>query len=154
MSERTTYIKKEIYNACKAIAKNRVITYQQAIKSAQDAAGSETKSTAGDKHETGRAMAHLEQEKNISQLTEAQEQLNIINRINPLETTNQAVLGSIVITNKGKFYISISAGKIEINNVIYFAVSLQSPIGKAMVNLKNNDSFIVNNQEFVIEEIF
>jgi len=153
MTEKTN-IKIAVHNACKTVVQDRVLSYQQAIGQAQESASSDTKSTAGDKHETGRAMAHLEQEKNAKQLAEAQQQLNIINRINPTEVYNQVVLGSLVFTNKGNFYISVSAGKIEIDNNQFIAISLQSPIGMAMVNHKKEQKFIMNNQEFVIEDVF
>ena len=146
--------KENIYLACKAIIEERVLSYKNAIKMAQESVGSESKSTAGDKHETGRAMAHLEQEKNSYQLKETQNLLQTISRIDYSKIYTTAVLGSVINTNKGSFFLSVSAGKITVNNELFFAVSLQSPIGLAMANLKNGDSFKVNNQIFVINNIF
>jgi len=146
--------KENIYLACKAIIEERELSYKNAIKMAQEAVGSESKSTAGDKHETGRAMAHLEQEKNSYQLKETQNLLQTISRIDYSKIYTTAVLGSVINTNKGSFFLSVSAGKITVNNELFFAVSLQSPIGLAMANLKNGDSFKVNNQIFVINNIF
>jgi len=147
-------LKEDIFLACKAIIEDRVLSYKNAIKMAQEAVGSESKSTAGDKHETGRAMAHLEQEKNSHQLKETQNLLQTINRIDYSKIYTNAVLGSVVETNKGSFFLSVSAGKINVNNELFIAVSLQSPIGLAMVNLKKGDSFKVNNQDFIIKNIF
>jgi len=147
-------IKEEVYSACRAIIIQRIETCEQAIKEAQEAAGSETKSTAGDKHETGRAMAHLEQEKNARQLSEAQTLLSVLNRIDAEEKCDEAVLGSVVRTNKGNFFLSVSAGKFLVNGEVYFAISLQSPAGAAMLNCKKEDEFRLNNQVFLITEVF
>ena len=56
-------IKQELYKLCLEYVENRFQTIQNTIKEIQESLGSETKSSAGDKHETGRAMLQLEREK-------------------------------------------------------------------------------------------
>ena len=56
-------LRKILYELCCTYADSRIRVAQEAIQQAQQAANMEEKSTAGDKYETGRAMAHLEKEK-------------------------------------------------------------------------------------------
>ena len=65
-------IKLELYDFCLEFVDNRFQTIQNTIKEIQESLLSETKSSAGDKHETGRAMLQLEREKSGNQLVEIQ----------------------------------------------------------------------------------
>ena len=56
-------IKEQLYEFCRAYIDGRTIRINESIKSIQESLSSETKSSAGDKHETGRAMLQLEREK-------------------------------------------------------------------------------------------
>ena len=64
-------VKHKLYQACLEFTDTQISTLKSAIKATQQSANEETKSTAGDKYETGRAMAQLEVEKFQSQLAEA-----------------------------------------------------------------------------------
>jgi hypothetical protein len=64
-------IKQQLYAKCLVFVEQRIATAQEAIASAQRSANEETKSSAGDKYETGRAMAQLEIEKSTLQLAES-----------------------------------------------------------------------------------
>jgi hypothetical protein len=67
-------IKIKLYQYCVEFIDKRIAGAREAIQIAQDSANEETKSSAGDKYETGRAMAQLEIEKNTTQLEEALKQ--------------------------------------------------------------------------------
>jgi len=98
-------------------------------------------------------MLQLEQEKNAKQLHEAgllKEQLHAIN----LDAAPGKVIpGSVVITNKGNFFIAVSAGKVELNGHIYYCISKNSPIGEQLLNKASGFRFSFNNQEYFIKEI-
>ena len=64
-------IKQELYKLCQTYIQQRILTAKQAIEAAQQAANNETKSSSGDKYETGRAMMQLEIEKDSAQLSES-----------------------------------------------------------------------------------
>ena len=72
----------------------------------------DAKSSAGDKHETGVAMAQLEQEKLRYQIHEFQKMQDIVQKINPSKTNSKINLGSLVETDKGWFYISVGLGSV------------------------------------------
>ena len=146
-------IKLQLYNKCVDYTEQRLNNIQSAIDAANESGNDETKSSAGDKHETGRAMMQLEQEKNAKQLVETLELKKLLDRINPNQNSQTTALGSLVITNKEKFYISISAGKIVIDSEIYFAVSPTSPIAIRLIGLKANQEMNFNGSVYSIKQI-
>lgn len=148
-----TSLKEQLYNNFLKIAVQRVSELEQIIKEAQDAANNETKSSAGDKHETGRAMAQLETEKLTNQLSEALKLTELLYKINPKEKHQLIGLGSLVLTNNGNFYISASLGKTELDNETYFAISSISPIGKLLISKKKKESFSFNGKNYMIKEV-
>ena len=145
-------LKKKLHKCCADYVNNRLKNIQTAMASSRESANDETKSSAGDKHETGRAMAQLEQEKLAYQLMDVEKQQRVFNSINPELITPKIKTGSLVLTNNGNYYISISAGKISIDNKDYFAVSVESPIGVALVEA--NGTFLFNGKNYTISEVF
>ncbi|MCX6182419.1 MAG: 3-oxoacyl-ACP synthase [Bacteroidetes bacterium] len=145
--------KEKLYKACFDFAAQRIQALNDAQKELSEDAGSEAKSSAGDKHETGRAMMQLEQEKNAEQLTKANELLIAMEKIDPSIASDKVALGSLVITNRGQFYISISAGKISIDGKDYFAVSPQAPIAARLIGLQAKQTFQFNGVEYLVEAV-
>lgn len=145
-----TILKQQLYIFCQQFVEKRIANAREAINNATESANDDTKSSAGDKHETGRAMAHLEQEKGVNQLNEALGLQSILKKIDPEIVSKTIQVGSIVITDKGNFFICIPAGKLELNKQIYFAISIGSPIGIKMKNLSKNEQFDFNGQVYNI----
>lgn len=148
-----TALKQQLYSQCLAYVQQRVSDYQEAILGAQNAANEETKSSAGDKYETGRAMAQLEIEKNTAQLAEAKKLMQTLERIATDQKTPTIQLGSVALTNHGNFYVAISAGSFTIQNKVYYAISPPSPIGQKLIGMEAEDSFDLNGKEFYIQQI-
>jgi transcription elongation GreA/GreB family factor len=142
-----------LYNKCVEFADQRILNIQDALANASESGNDETKSSAGDKHETGRAMMQLEQENNSAQLIEALELKMNISKIDPNQQSSTIKPGSLVITNKGVFYISISAGKIQLGDVLYYAVSPVSPIASKLKGMSANQEIDFNGQLFKIISI-
>jgi transcription elongation GreA/GreB family factor len=128
-------------------------TAQEAIQVAQQSANEETKSSAGDKYETGRAMAQLEIEKSMIQLGEAKKLKQVLDQISVERESPIISMGSVVFTNQGNFFIAISAGQFVIDSKTYFAISPNSPIGQKLMGLHAHDSFLFNKKEYQISNI-
>lgn len=146
-------IKQQLYSRCLDYVTQRIDTFQKAIVTAQRSANEETKSSAGDKYETGRAMMQLEIEKNTVQLAEAIKLKKALDEINPASLATSVVPGSLVITDQSNYYISISAGQLQIDSKTYFAISPASPIGSLLKGLQVGDAFIFNAKTIRIEQI-
>jgi len=126
---------------------------QQAINEAQQSSNDDTKSSAGDKYETGREMAQQETNRNLTQLNEANKLMVALNQIGTSGQSVVADLGSLVITDNGKFYLSISAGALVLNGESYFAISPGSPIGLKMKGCKAGDEFSLNGKGYKVVEV-
>ncbi len=146
-------LKNELRNLCVNYVQNRIDTAVWAIKAAQQAANDETKSSAGDKYETGRAMMQQETARNQAQLNEANKLMVALNHITSNTSSKTVLPGSLVITNNGKFYIAISAGALIFNGETFLAVSPGSPIGLKLNGQKIGDEFNLNGKFYRIENI-
>ncbi len=147
-------IKEQLFQQCVTYVNQRLQTVEEIISSNQKALQSETKSSAGDKHETGRVMLQLEMEKAGQQLQGITQMKEVLAKIDISTKSTIAHLGSIVKTNKMSFFLSISSGKLEVDNKLYFAVSISSPIGRVLLGKKEGEGFIFNNSKQKIKKIF
>jgi hypothetical protein len=146
-------LKKELHNLCISYVQKRMDTVVHAINATQQAANEETKSSAGDKYETGRAMMQQETDRNQAQLNEANKLLVALNQISLTNISKTAQTGSLIITDSGSFYIAISAGALVLNGETYFAVSPASPIGLKLKGQKAGDEFSLNGKQYRIKNI-
>ena len=73
-------------------------------------------------------------------------------KVLPAET-KIAQLGSIVITNKARFYISIGLGEFFFQNDRFYAISEESPMAQIMKSKKAGDEFVLNKIHQKIERI-
>ena len=127
-------LKKELLYGCQRFVKEKMQQLEIAMKAARDAGNDETKSSTGDKHETGKAMMQLEQEKIGIQLGEMQQLHKILDGIPIALSKSKITAGSVILTNHGMFYISVSAGKISFDNLSFIAISGLSPLGQLFLN--------------------
>ncbi|MEJ7692994.1 3-oxoacyl-ACP synthase [Daejeonella sp.] len=146
-------IKEKLHRMCMDYVEERIATAQHAITAARESANDDTKSSAGDKYETGREMMQQEIDRNRKQLEESQKLKLVLEQIDPVKPTDIVQNGSLVITNYGKFYISISRGQISAEDSNYFAVSSVSPIGLKLMKQKAGFEFDFNGKLFRIEKV-
>lgn len=146
-------IKYQLFEHCSEIVSQKINAINNTLKEVQLAANNETKSSAGDKHETGRAMAQLETEKLTAQLSETLKLEQTLHQINPNTQHKIIGLGSLIITNNGNFYITVSLGKILYNEKAYYAISAVSPLGKQFIGLKQGYELVFNKRTYKIEKI-
>lgn len=143
-------LKQELFNQCEAFVNKRLQTVEDIISSNQKGLQSETKSSAGDKHETGRAMLQLEMEKAGQQLKGILQMQETLAKIDLAKKSNIAHLGSLVTTNQASYFLSISAGQLVVDSEPYFAVSVSSPIGKLLLGKKENELIRFNGKDISI----
>jgi hypothetical protein len=146
-------VKEQLYQQCLDYVAQRIDVASKAIKMAQDSADEETKSSAGDKYETGRAMMQLEMEKYSAQLAEATRLRDMLERINIHAAGDTVRPGSAVTTDQGNFFIAISAGQLKAGTETFFAVSPVTPIGMKLMGLKEKESFEFNKKVYRVKRI-
>lgn len=146
-------LKEQLHNLCTAYIAQREQQIVQAIADARDAAANDTKSSAGDKYETGREMMQQEIDLNLARLAEVQKQKTALAHIAANEAKDLVVPGAVVTTNNGTFYIAIGAGPLKLDGNTYYAISPASPVGSAMAGQTAGYSFQLNGKRFVIERV-
>jgi hypothetical protein len=145
--------KHQLLVRCKEYVDARISTARQSMDDAQQAANEESKSSAGDKYETGRAMMQIEREKAAAQLDEALKLKATLDQISPDAIHEKVALGSLVITPSKKIFISIGIGKLSLDGDDFLIVAPASPLGKALMGLKARDRIVFNKEQIEISQI-
>ncbi len=131
----------------------RIAEAELAITSTRSSFASDTKSSAGDKHETGRAMVQQE----LDKLEEQRAKLIVLQqelaRV-PLERVFDHVgFGSLITTDQGTYFVAIGLGRIEFEGASCFAISLASPIGQALHGKSAGDEVTFNGRAVSVRGI-
>ena len=113
-------------------------------------AANDSKSSAGDKHETGRAMMQQAQEQLGKQLQEAEMKRASLARIQTLTTTETIGEGSLVITNENTLLLAAPLGKIYFEEKDVFVISMQSPLAQALKGKKSGDTILFQQKQINI----
>ena len=117
------------------------------------ASNNDTKSSMGDKYETGREMLQQEINNLQIQLNEVLKQQDFLKTI-LLKQSDKAEKGALVKTERGLFFISVSLGEITFENQKIICISPESPLAKAMLGKQKNDSFTINGIHQKIDAIW
>lgn len=123
------------------------------IVSLRDSRNNDTKSSAGDKYETGREMAQIELNKLEIQLAKTKELLQELEKINPATECKRVEFGALVMSNQENYFISIPYGKIIHENITYYAISAASPMGAALLRKVPGESVGFNGREILINVV-
>lgn len=146
-------IKKEIITSILNILNKKIELAQQAIDSTRESRDNETKSSVGDKYETGRTMMQFELEKYQVQKNKAESQKNELLKIDINKTYKKVELGSLVLTDTGDFFISTGLGKITIGDRLFFCISPISPVGKLLYGKLTGETFFLQGKQITISQI-
>lgn len=121
------------------------------------ASNNDTKSSMGDKYETGREMLQQEINNLQVQLNEVLKQQDFLktsfDKLRMTKKFDKAEKGAIVKTEKGLFFISVSLGEINFDNQKIICISPESPLAKAMNGKQKGEVFSLNNMSQKIVDI-
>ena len=146
-------IKRQLFDFCKDFADKRVSRIRKEMADFKESLDDETKSSAGDKYETGRAMLQLELEKSSVQLAEAEKMSKVLDLVNIKTQANYIGLGNLVKTTKANYFLAISAGEYKGDGISVYCISSETPIGKLLFTKQVNDVVNFNDNEIKILEI-
>lgn len=149
-----TDLKIKINELCLKTVGDRLDMIENNLKDLMDAKQNETKSSAGDKYETGRAMIQNQEELFKNQRAQTRQVLDQLLKIDPDASCKQVEPGALVVLPSGTYYISAGMGKLEIDQYGFFALSIASPLGQAMKYKKAGDTFTFNQNDIVILNIY
>ncbi|MEO0339795.1 MAG: 3-oxoacyl-ACP synthase [Bacteroidota bacterium] len=146
-------LKAQIIQHCEQSLQTKIESLKKRLSDIAESKNNETKSSAGDKYETGRAMMQMEEDKAASQLQQLQQTLAQLNQLEWQSHHQDVKPGSLVSTNKGDFFIGIGLGKIMIDHQRIFAISIRSPIGQVLQGKKVGDQVQFNQVIYQLLEI-
>ncbi|MBK8340663.1 MAG: 3-oxoacyl-ACP synthase [Flavobacteriales bacterium] len=124
--------KSDLLRHLHALLQEKVNAAQLEISSTRGSFTSDTKSSAGDKHEVGRAMVQQELDKLEDQRAKLIALQQELARVPLGRTFDRVAFGSLVETDQGNYFVAIGLGRIEFVGGSCFAISLASPIGQAL----------------------
>lgn len=145
--------KQAVWEVCYAVILKRIETIESILQSLKESRNNESKSSVGDKYETGRAILHLEEEKNKTQLAEALAAKSILASIKLERINIQVGIGSLVITDTNQYFIAIGIGKVIMEDKVIYAISIDSPIGQVLKNKKAGEEVWFNGRRIFIQTI-
>jgi transcription elongation GreA/GreB family factor len=145
--------KQEVYTHCLNSLDDKIKALRTILTELEEGSENDSKSSAGDKHETARAMMQLEQEKIGKQLQETLAQKAELERVGVTAPASEIKKGSLVKTNKGYLLLAIAAGKINAAGTTVMAISSQSPLAQKLLGLKTNNTANINGASYFIESI-
>ena len=137
----------------RALLQEKVTAAQQEIISTRASFTSDTKSSAGDKHEVGRAMVQQEVDKLEDQQAKLMALQQDLARVPVERVFDRVAFGSLVETDQGTYFVAIGIGRVEINDGSCFVISLASPIGQALKDKQAGDVAIFNGRPITIQAI-
>ncbi|MTB50993.1 3-oxoacyl-ACP synthase [Lewinella sp. W8] len=146
-------LKRRLFAECKRQLRERTEKLEDALRNIVESRDGETKSSAGDKFETGRAMMQLEEAKLRGQLAEAGEAYDRLLAIDLATPRQSAGAGALVGTNRGNFFIATGIGKVTLDGRPFFCTSPVAPIARAMLGKGVGEELVFNGVEFIILEL-
>jgi hypothetical protein len=147
--QKAVYNKNDLRNYVKEMISGKVKTLEFYLNFTLEASREIKKTTKYDsiREEIQSEIYHLD--KQMFTLKNMQREMHRV-----LNTTSETInLGSLVITNKARFYISVSLGEFFYEGDRFYAISEESPMAQMMKGKKVGAEFTLNNIHQRIEEI-
>lgn len=145
--------KSDVYLAIKSEIESKLLAAQTEMDEIIVSLADNTKSTAGDKHETSRAMAQLDQEKLGKQISDLQQQRNQLLSIGDKKSSATIEVGSLVETTTGWFYIGIPLGQLKLGTTNVFCLSVLAPLGQLLFGKTEKEKFDFNGNKIEVISI-
>lgn len=139
--------KQQLHQHCLQLLEERIRELEAAVNAVRESRNNETKSSAGDKYETGRAMMQQEEDKVLARMDNARQMRLQLQQLDPSTSTDQIGLGSLVQTDQRYYYLSVSLGKVVQGGTIYFCVSAEAPISKGLWGKIAGDELELNGRK-------
>ena len=149
-NETMDLFKEKFLDHCKATVRRKIELIAFSMDEISGSMENETKSSAGDKHETARAKMQSEHEKLSWQMDEFKSQHELLQKLDTERATETISSQNLVYTDKGIFFIIIPLGKVEFESKTIYVISPTSPLGKALIGLKLDESVRVNNFDYKV----
>ena len=144
-------LKYKLIDKCLIILSERAENAKKAMDELQQSANEY--GLPKDRYDSFRTQVLRKRDLFAEQYQKTMDEIDLIKKIDPEKKSEKVEFGSIVITNKQKLFVSISLGKIVLENEEYYAISTQVPIYNAIKSKKAGEKFEFNGNRFEIIEL-
>lgn len=141
--------KSQILANLRSILENTLEEARREYLLAKESRDSDTKSSAGDKFETGREMMQREMDKLSALVDNTLNSIAKLDRIADLPASLVISEGSLVVTDQETYYISIGYGKLD----SIYAISIESPLGLELKGKRVGDRIEMRGRNITIKSI-
>ena len=145
--------KQDVIAAAISIVSQKIERIKAVLDDLNDGNAQNSKSTAGDKHDTERAMVHLEIEKLSKSLSVEYAIRNDLEQIKADSVNSFISNGSLVETSRGVFLIGAACGNVSLGSTSVFCISAHSPLAIELNSKSVGDVAEVNGNDFLIKSI-
>jgi len=147
-------LKKNAYQAAIVQVKEKVNLLTRERNIINEGILEDTKSSAGDKFETGREMMSRDLMNVENQLKQAKFELDELYRLQAIKEPSEAIQeGSMVLLGTDKFLLSVGLGQLNVDGEMLFLLSKNSPLGQSLVGKRLNDQVVFRGSPTTIKEI-
>jgi len=154
MEEKKVEEKMRILAECIRLQKVTVEITKKAMVEVQDSTNEGDDNTEEKLYNSYREEMHNKRDMIARQFDLAMDDLNQLNQIVTSKEYKRAEFGSVVETDGGSYFISISLGQVKHEGKLIFAVSPLAPVYKAFEGKKTGDSFSFRDKSFKIKDIY
>ncbi len=148
--QNNTLVKSDVKTYVKEVIVQKITKLQNFMEFTLEASREVKKTSKYDSIREEMQEEIYQMQKQLASLRDLQRTLHKIQD----KTSNKIQVGSIVFTNKARFYISVSLGEFFFEGDRFYAISEESPMAKIMFGKQVGDSFTLNNISQVIEQIW
>lgn len=124
--------REEIFEEINTQLRQKVLESQEYLEGLLVSRNNDTKSSAGDKYETGRAMMQQEIDRAEDRIQHLRKQLNELERLQKSKQNGTCQPGAVVQLGYELFLLGPAIGKLEFNSEIIFSISMASPLGQLL----------------------
>lgn len=144
-----------LYEACRQPILTQIATVEAALQRLDADKAAETKSSAGDKYETGRAMLQREEAQLAQQRARLLDTLAQLDRAHqrPLRRLATVGVGSLVRTPQGLYWIAAAIGRVPFGEWSVFCISPASPIGALLLGREAGAVVTFNGRPLTIQAV-
>jgi len=90
----------------------------------------------------------------VKQMEKQLDEIKVLRKVDPEKISEKVEFGSVVVTDKQKMFVSVAIGKVMVESEPYHIISTQVPAYQAMKDLKAGESFSINDNTFIIKDLF
>lgn len=141
-------------NAVEQYLKEQLQAVMDSWKALEESNQSSEKSTAGDDHDTERAMLHIEMETLHQQIVRMEQMLEVVTALmQPRPEQSNISQGSLVSTSQGNYLIGLACGKVVTPEGSILGISKESPLAQQLLGKSVGESISINGNAFSILSI-